>query len=86
MRFDRCVQPCREISLDLQVWICEIVPRAGAELLALSDARPKRTLGRIATLAVLGFCMLGAAGWLAIRETPAAQRLVETIKPYDPLQ
>ena len=52
----------------------------------MSDARPKRSLGRIATLAMLGLGMLGVAGWLAIRETPAAQRVVETIKPYDPLQ
>jgi hypothetical protein len=52
----------------------------------LSDARPERGLNRIATLAVLGLCVLGIAGWLAIRETPAAQRVVETIKPYDPLQ
>jgi len=52
----------------------------------LLDARSKRSLGRIATLAMLGLGMLGAVGWLAIRETPAAQRVVETIKPYDPLQ
>ncbi|WP_431267992.1 hypothetical protein [Dankookia sp. P2] len=52
----------------------------------MSDAHAKRGLGRIATLVVLGLCMLGVAGWLAIRQTPAAQRVVETIKPYDPLQ
>jgi hypothetical protein len=52
----------------------------------LPDAQPTRSLGRTAILAVLGLCVLGAAGWLVIRETPAAQRVVETIKPYDPLQ
>jgi len=52
----------------------------------LSDLAAKRSLGRIAALAVLALCVLGAASWLAIRETPAAQRTAETIKPYDPLQ
>lgn len=50
------------------------------------DPDSKRSLGRVATLAVIGACVLGAAGWMAIRETPAAQRVVDTIKPYDPLQ
>ena len=63
--------------------------RSGSSLTessALHNARTKRSLGRIATFAMLGLGMLGVAGWLAIRETPAAQRVVETIKPYDPLQ
>jgi hypothetical protein len=82
----RPVQPCREILLDAKIRICEIRSSSRSESFALPDVRPKRSLGRIATLAMLGLGMLGAAGWLAIRETPAAQRVVETIKPYDPLQ
>jgi hypothetical protein len=53
---------------------------------ALRDVAPKRSLGRTAALAMLAFCALGVAGWVAIQETPAAQRVAETIKPYDPLQ
>ena len=52
----------------------------------MRDVAPKRSLGRTAALAMLAFCALGVAGWVAIQETPAAQRVAETIKPYDPLQ
>ena len=45
-----------------------------------------RSLGRATAYAVLIVCTLGVAGWFVIGETPAAQRVVETIKPYDPLQ
>jgi len=82
----RPAQPSRENSLDAPIGICKIKQSSRPEATALLDARSKRSLGRIATLAMLGLGMLGAVGWLAIRETPAAQRVVETIKPYDPLQ
>lgn len=52
----------------------------------LPDAERTRSRGRTAALAAMVACVLGAAGWFAIRETPAAQQVVETIKPYDPLQ
>lgn len=52
----------------------------------LSQGGVRRGLGRALVLGSLVACLFGAAGWLLGSETPAAQRLTETIKPYDPLQ
>ena len=52
----------------------------------MEDVVHRSRLARGATLLLLTLaCMVGAAGWLAIGETPAAPRVVEAIKPYDPL-
>ena len=53
--------------------------------LALSEMVVKGSLGRKA--ACVGFCIafLFVLGWFAIGKTPAAPRLSDLVKPYDPL-
>ncbi|MFZ4410532.1 MAG: hypothetical protein ACOYOH_24510 [Paracraurococcus sp.] len=72
--------------MDAAIRMCMIRWIASLESFALPDPVGTRSRGRTATLVLLGLCVLGGIGWLAIRETPAAQRVVDTIKPYDPLQ
>jgi hypothetical protein len=72
--------------LDAQIGICKIEGWSRAESFALHNTPTPHSLGRATAYAVLVLCTLGVAGWFLIGETPAAQRVVETIKPYDPLQ
>ena len=45
----------------------------------------KRRAAPVAAVVLTAVCLVGLAGWLTVSETPAAQRNVETVKPYDPL-
>ena len=43
-------------------------------------------LRRLAVMLAVVVGVLGLTGWLTAGETPAAQRHVERIEPYDPLK
>ncbi len=79
------LQLFRERSLDTKREKCLNPGSLRAERVALRQFA-SMGLRRLAVMLAIVVGVLGLTGWLTAGETPAAQRHVERIEPYDPLK